>query len=81
MKYISSQFSQLRFLHTCSGPRFLASMILNIVLHLFGSVLADASKFVIDFLKILTEDGQLGEIFEFQFMTYFLMLAFSTLAA
>ena len=31
---MSSQFSQPRFLHTCSGLRFLASMILNIVMHL-----------------------------------------------
>ena len=53
LRCMSSQFSQLVFLHTCSGLRFLACICV-------GSVLADASKFVFDFVEILTEVGNLG---------------------
>ena len=63
MKCMSSQFSQLRFLHTCSGLRFLASEA-TFPEHRIcvSSVLLDASKFVADFEEILTEVGKCGEI-------------------
>ena len=63
---MSGQFSQLRFLHTCSGRRFLASSILNFVVHLccLWGLLAGPSEFVGDFVKILTKVGRFGKIFK-----------------
>ena len=61
---MSGQFSQPHFLHIRSGLRFLASMILNIVMHLcwFCACWCVIQEFVFDFVKILTEVGKFEEI-------------------
>ena len=41
VKCMSDRFSQLRFRHTCSRLRFLASLILTIVMHPCWAVFAD----------------------------------------
>ena len=58
MKYMSGQPC---FLHTCAGLRFLASEATDPE-HRDASVLPGASKFVVDFVEILTEVGKLGDI-------------------
>ena len=82
VKCMSDRFSQLRFRHTCSRLRFLASLILNIV---NASVLGLCSltcfaAFVIDFVNILTEVRNFEKL-QLNFTAYFLMPACSSLAA
>ena len=61
---MSGQFSQPHFLHIRSGLRFLASMILNIVMYLcwFCACWCVIQEFVFDFVKILTKVGKFEEI-------------------
>ena len=61
---MSGQFSQPRFLHISSGLRFLASMILNIVMHLcwFCACWCVIQEFVVDFVRILPEVGKIDDI-------------------
>ena len=53
------------FLHTCSGLRFLASQATNPE-HRDASVLLGASKFVVDFLDIVTVSQMLENFGEIQ---------------
>ena len=80
----SVDVSQLCFLHTCAGLRFLASRATDPELR-DASVLilctpTDLSDFVVDYAMILTEIEKVGKL-TLKFMAHFEMDVCSSLAA